>query len=124
FCLTTYGRCCIKTTEIRVLSLRATATMATRAPTPRGWRRQTERKNSRSSPSWRIADQGAWMSLLLSRPSPVWVIAPRWVFSPLAGNQSQNPCQLAHVFKLPPVADAGQELTGHNPANPTNTHHI
>src|SRR5262249_41650530 len=32
----------------------------------------------------------------------------------LAGNQSQNPCQLAHVLKLPPVADAGQELTGHN----------
>src|SRR5215813_11807413 len=42
----------------------------------------------------------------------------------LAGNQSQKPCQLAHVLKLPPVADAGQELTGHNPANPTDTHHI
>src|SRR5262249_27752303 len=42
----------------------------------------------------------------------------------LAGNQSKKPSQLAHVFKLPPVADAGQELTGHNPANPTNTHHI
>src|SRR5262245_30170649 len=36
----------------------------------------------------------------------------------LAGNQSQKPCQLAHVLELPPVADAGQELTGHNPANP------
>src|SRR5262245_38300724 len=42
----------------------------------------------------------------------------------LAGNQSQKPSELAHVLKLPPVADAGQELTGHNPANPTNTHHI
>src|SRR5262245_56841609 len=110
-----------------MLSLRATATIATRSPTPRGWRRQTERKNSRSSPSWRIADQEVWMSLLLSRPSPLWVIAPRWVFSPVErslGNQSQKPCQLAHVLKLPPVADAGQELTGHNPANPTDTHHI
>src|SRR5262249_15867337 len=42
----------------------------------------------------------------------------------LAGNQSQKPCQLAHVLKLSTVADAGQELTGHNPANPTDTHHI
>src|SRR5215475_193658 len=42
----------------------------------------------------------------------------------LAGNQSQKPSELAHVLKLPPVADAGQELTAHNPANPTNTHHI
>src|SRR5262245_20803982 len=42
----------------------------------------------------------------------------------LAGNQPQKSCKLAHVFKLPPVADAAQELTGHNPANPTNTHHI
>src|SRR5262245_27390525 len=42
----------------------------------------------------------------------------------LGRNQPQKACKLAHVFKLPPVADAGQELTGHNPANPTNTHHI
>src|SRR5262249_4046670 len=65
-----------------------------RAHTPRGWRRQTERKNSRSSPSWRIADEEAWMSLLLSRPSPLWVIAPRWVFSPVErslGTSPKNP---------------------------------
>src|SRR5262245_19633150 len=43
----------------------------------------------------------------------------------LAGNQSQKPpSELTYVFKPPPVADAGQVLTGHNPANPTNTHHI
>src|SRR5215475_6379970 len=30
----------------------------------------------------------------------------------LAGNQSQKPCQLAHVLKLPPVADAGQSAPG------------
>src|SRR5262249_14567221 len=29
----------------------------------------------------------------------------------LAGNHSQKPCQLPHVLKPPPVADAGQELT-------------
>ena len=33
--------------------------------------RHTERKKSLSSPSWRIADQEAWMSLLRSHPSPV-----------------------------------------------------
>src|SRR5215510_3005101 len=42
----------------------------------------------------------------------------------LGRNHAQKSCELAHVFKLPPVADTGQELTGHNPANPTNTHHI
>ena len=31
----------------------------------------TVRKNSLSSPSWRIADQEAWISLLRNRPSPV-----------------------------------------------------
>src|SRR5262249_14469972 len=42
----------------------------------------------------------------------------------LAGNEPQKPGQRAHFLRLPPVADAGQELTGHNPANPTDTHHI
>ena len=51
--------------------------------TSRGCFLATVRKNSRSSPSWRIADQDAWMSLLLSRSSPVRVIdpdqfSPRW----------------------------------------------
>src|SRR5262249_30641296 len=50
---------CIKTTEIRTLSLRATATMATLDATLRGWRWQTERKNSLSSLSFRIADHAA-----------------------------------------------------------------
>src|SRR5262245_56564983 len=53
------GLCCIKTTEIRTLSLRATATMATLDATLRGWRWQIERKNSLSSPSFRIADHAA-----------------------------------------------------------------
>src|SRR5262245_38647492 len=52
--------------------------------------------------------------------SPMGFLSPRV----LGRNHSQKSCKLAHVFKLPPVADAGQELTGHNPANPTNTHHI
>src|SRR5215510_8423163 len=42
----------------------------------------------------------------------------------LGRNHSQKSCELAHVFKLPPVADTSQELTGHNPSNPTNAHHI
>src|SRR5437870_5736455 len=41
------------------------------------------RKKSLSSSSCRIADHDAWMSLLLSRPSPVRVIDPRSVLSPV-----------------------------------------
>ena len=55
---------------------------------------QTERKNSLSSSSCRIADQEPWMSLLLSRPSPVWVIDPRSVRSPVefsVGTTPRNP---------------------------------
>ena len=43
--------------KILTLSFRATATMATRDAMFRGWLRQTERKNSLNSASWRIADQ-------------------------------------------------------------------
>jgi hypothetical protein len=41
----------------------------------------------RSSPSWRIADQAPWMSLLRNRLWPVRVIEPRSVFSPLESSQ-------------------------------------
>jgi hypothetical protein len=71
FSLTLYGLCFIKTTEIRTLSFRATATMATLEARWRAWVLQTEAKNSLNSLSCRIADQEAWMSLLLNRPSPV-----------------------------------------------------
>ena len=91
FSLTSYGLCFIKTTEILTLSLRATATMATREATSRGCLRQTERKNSLSSPSCRIADQDAWMSLLLSRSSPVRVIDPRSTLSPVECSVGTNP---------------------------------
>src|SRR5215467_3089787 len=48
---------------------------------------------------------------------------------PLSGGvltwaQSQKSCKLAHVFKLPPIADTRQELTRHDPADPTNAHQI
>jgi hypothetical protein len=68
--------------------------MATREATVRGWVLATERKNSLSSPSLRIADHAAWMSLLLSRPSPVCVIEPRSVLSPVecsVGTKPRNP---------------------------------
>src|SRR5215467_6132055 len=67
------------------------------------------------------------MSLLLSRPCPVRVIDPRSVFSPVEfslGTTPKNPGQLAHVFKLPPIADTSQELARHDPADTTNAHHI
>ena len=81
-------------TEILTVSLRATATMATLEATSRGCLRQTERKNSLSSLSCRIADQEAWMSLLLSRSSPVRVIDPRSTLSPVecsVGTKPKNP---------------------------------
>jgi hypothetical protein len=42
----------------------------------------------------------------------------------LDGNQTQKPRQLADIFKLSPIADTGQKLAGHNPADPRHTHHI
>src|SRR5207253_1387277 len=42
----------------------------------------------------------------------------------LSGDQTQKPSQLADVSKLSPIADAGQKLTGHNPADARHTHHI
>src|SRR5262245_42143986 len=117
-----YGRCCIKTTEIRVLSLRATATMATRAMAAANGAKKFSKfpvlADRRPGGLDEFASQPA-VSTMGDR-SPMGFLSRR----ALAGNQSQKPCQLAHVLKLPPVADAGQELTGHNPANPTDTHHI
>src|SRR5215813_316318 len=100
--------------------------MATRAPTPRMAAANGAKKFSkfpvladrRPGGLDEFASQPAVSSM--GDRSPMGFLCRR----ALAGNQSQKPCQLAHVFKLPPVADAGQELTGHNPANPTNTHHI
>jgi hypothetical protein len=93
----------------------------------RGCLLATERKNSLSSPSCRIADHEAWISLLLSRGSSVWVIDPpigsisRRVFG---GHQAEKPCQLADIFNLSPIADPGQKVTRHNPADPGNAHHV
>src|SRR5262245_35605178 len=42
----------------------------------------------------------------------------------LGRNHAQKSRELAHVFKLPPVANTGQELARHYPADPTNAHHI
>src|SRR5713226_5654591 len=42
----------------------------------------------------------------------------------LGGHQSQTSSQLADVFKLAPLPDAGQKLPGHNPADPRHAHHI
>ena len=42
----------------------------------------------------------------------------------LRRNQAQKSSQLADVFKLPPIADPGQKLAGHNPADPRHRHHI
>jgi hypothetical protein len=42
----------------------------------------------------------------------------------LSGDQTQKPSQLADVSKLSPIANAGQKLTGHNPADPRHAHHI
>ncbi len=63
---------------------------------------------------------------LTSQPS-VPAVGDRPAFGSISGrvlgrSQSQKPCQLADVFKLSPIADPGQELAGHNPANPRNRH--
>jgi hypothetical protein len=42
----------------------------------------------------------------------------------LDGHQSQKPSQLTDVLKLSPIADAGQELAGRNPADAGNRHQI
>ncbi len=42
----------------------------------------------------------------------------------LGRHQAQKPSQLANVFKLSPIPDAGHKLTGHNPADPGNRHQI
>src|SRR5881409_1186964 len=41
----------------------------------------------------------------------------------LGGDQTQKNAQLADVSKLSPIANAGQKLTGHNPADPRHAHH-
>ena len=63
------------------------------------------------------------MSLLRSRP--ISAVGNRAAIGSLSGgvlggHQSQKPCQLANVFNLAPVADPGQQLAGHNPADPRN----
>ena len=58
---------------------------------------------------------------------PVRVIEPRSVFSPVefsVGTTPKNPASLAHVFKLPPVADTSKEPARHDPADATNAHHV
>src|SRR4029453_8825872 len=68
--------------------------MATLGPSRRGCLWQIKRKNSLSSASFRIADQDAWTSLLLKRSSPVRVIDPRSVLSPVecsVGTKPRNP---------------------------------
>ena len=87
----TNGRWRIKTTEIRTLSFRATATMATRAARSGGCVWHTARKKCRSSASWRIAAQAAWMSLARKRSSPERVIDPRWVPSPVERSVGTTP---------------------------------
>src|SRR6266704_5135097 len=42
----------------------------------------------------------------------------------LGGDQTQKASQLADVLKLSPIANAGQKLAGHNPADPRHAHHI
>src|SRR6266540_282278 len=42
----------------------------------------------------------------------------------LGGDQTQKASQLADVSKFSPIADAGQKLAGHNPADPRHAHHI
>src|SRR5262244_1027405 len=42
----------------------------------------------------------------------------------LGGHQTQKPGQLTDVVKLSPIADAGQELAGGNPADAGNRHQI
>ena len=42
----------------------------------------------------------------------------------LGGHQAQKASQLADIFKLAPIADAGQKLTGHDPADPGKRHQI
>ena len=67
------------------------------------------------------------MSLLRSRSSPVWVIDPRSVLSPVEcsrGDQTQKSSQLADIFKLSPIADPCQKLAGHDPADAGKRHHI
>ena len=65
---------------------------------------------------------------LTSQPS-VPAVGDRPAFGSLSSrilgrDQSQKPWQLPDVFKLPPVADPGQELAGHNPANPRDRHQV
>jgi hypothetical protein len=38
--------------------------------------------------------------------------------------QAQKSSQLADISKFAPIPDAGQKLTGHNPADPRHAHHI
>ncbi len=81
--------------------------MATLGPWGRGCLWQTERKKSLSSPSFRIADQEAWIILLLSRLSPVWVIDPRSVLSPALLLHKQEFMKAVTLRSLPPnVAEA------------------
>src|SRR5690242_5055936 len=42
----------------------------------------------------------------------------------LGRHQAQKSPQLANVFKLSPIPDAGQKLTGHDPADPRDRHQI
>src|SRR5262245_65881199 len=42
----------------------------------------------------------------------------------LGGHQAQKPSQLTDVVKFSPIADAGQELAGGNPAEAGNRHQI
>src|SRR6266498_5580164 len=42
----------------------------------------------------------------------------------LGGDQTQKASQLADVSKFSPIADAGQKLAGHNPADARHAHHI
>src|SRR5919201_4201538 len=42
----------------------------------------------------------------------------------LGGHQTQKASQLADIFKLSPIADTGQKLAGHNPADSRYAHHI
>src|SRR5919198_672198 len=42
----------------------------------------------------------------------------------LGGHQPQKASQLSDIFDLPPVSNAGQKLTGHNPADPWDAHQV
>src|SRR5437870_13715019 len=98
--------------------------MATLGPSRRGCLWQIKRKNSLSSASFRIADQEDWIILLLKRSSPVRVIGPRSVLSPVECSVGTKPRNPPSWRMFSPIADAGQKLTGHNPADARHTHHI